>query len=143
MKFRIFAVILFAFLISGCSAQLKSHIQPDVNLSKLQSFYVVHFNSERHGIDSMISDELNRMGYKATFGEEQDMPNNVDAVVTYVDNWQWDITNYLIKLSITLRDKEKALLASGESYRTSLVRKSPPDMVKEVLHDMFDYKGQN
>ncbi|SDP48521.1 hypothetical protein [Desulforhopalus singaporensis] len=130
------AAILF---LSGCSAQLKSNIQPGIDLTSINSFYVVHFNDERHGIDKMISDELNNMGFRATYGEEENIPKDVDAIVTYVDNWQWDLTNYMIKLSITMRDSDDSMIGIGESFRTSLVRKSPPEMVKEVLYDMFNY----
>lgn len=139
MRITGYLCIVAIFFLSGCSAQLKSNMQPGVDINSIDTFYVVHFNEEEHRIDKMISDELNNMGFKASYGEEENIPKEADAIVTYVDNWQWDITNYLIKLSITMRDQDDTMLGVGESFRTSLVRKSPPEMVKEILYDMFNY----
>jgi hypothetical protein len=50
----------------------------------------------------------------------------------------WDITMYMIALSISIRDPNNDVqLASGHSTRSSLVRKSPEEMVKEVLTKIF------
>lgn len=138
MKYFSLLIITIAFSLAGCaSQQLQSTIQPGVDINKLSSFYVVHFGEEKRGIHKMISDELNSMGFVSSFGEEENIPEDVDAIVRYVDNWQWDITNYMIKIVITMRDRDESLLAIGESFRTSLVRKSPPEMVREVLMDIF------
>jgi hypothetical protein len=62
----------------------------------------------------------------------------VDAIVTYVDKWFWDITMYMLELTITLRDpKTDFPLATGSSYHTSMTRKSPEGMVDEVLTNIF------
>jgi hypothetical protein len=62
----------------------------------------------------------------------------VDAIVTYVDKWFWDITMYMLELTITLRDpKTDFPLATGNSYHTSMTRKSPEGMVDEVLTNIF------
>jgi len=62
----------------------------------------------------------------------------VDAIVTYVDRWMWDLTMYMIRLNIQVRDgKSRAILASAESYRPSLERRSTEDMVAETLDAIF------
>ena len=138
MKYFSLLIITIAFSLAGCaSQQLQSTIQPGVDINKLSSFYVVHFGEAKRGIHKMISVELNSMGFVSSFGGEENIPEDVDAIVRYVDNWQWDITNYMIKIVITMRDRDESLLAIGESFRTSLVRKSPPEMVREVLMDIF------
>jgi hypothetical protein len=79
-----------------------------------------------------------QMGYEATAGEESDIPKDIDAVLTYRDKWMWDITNYMIELTVTVRDREnKYPLAVGNSYHTSLTRKSPEGMIEEVLTNIF------
>jgi hypothetical protein len=50
----------------------------------------------------------------------------------------WDITMYMLQLSIQIRDgKDRTVLATGQSLRPSLVRKSPEGMVEEVLGEIF------
>jgi hypothetical protein len=50
----------------------------------------------------------------------------------------WDITMYMLELTITMSDaKTDFTLASGNSYHTSLTRKSPEEMVAEVLGNIF------
>ena len=76
--------------------------------------------------------------HDVTTGPEAAAPAAVDAVVTYRDKWMWDITMYMIELSITLRNPENDYpLAVGNSYHTSLTRLSPEEMVKEVLANIF------
>lgn len=50
----------------------------------------------------------------------------------------WDITMYLLKLDIQITDaKTGAILAKGEAVHTSLARKSPEYMAREILDDIF------
>ena len=78
------------------------------------------------------------MGHKSTTGLGVDIPSNVDIVVDYADKWMWDITMYMLELTITFRDPNTDVpLGSGNSYHTSLTRKSPQEMVDEVLTNIF------
>jgi len=81
------------------------------------------------------------MGYTAKIGEEHAPPYQADAVVTYVDKWQWDITMYLLELTVTIRNPTNNYpLATGNSFHTSLTRKSPQEMVDEVMTNIFAAK---
>ena len=63
---------------------------------------------------------------------------DVDAVVTYSDRWMWDFTMYMLSLDITLRDGRTGFpMAVGQSMHASLTRKSPEEMVREVLGNIF------
>lgn len=137
---RILQAGLALVLISGCvNTELVADIDPSADLVALQSFYVAKFPSDDKGIEAMIAAELNAMGKDATSGVDPKPAAPVDAVVTYVDKWMWDITMYLIELTIDLRDpKTNYRFATARSYRTSLARKSPEEMVKEVLGKFFE-----
>lgn len=125
-------------LMSGCMTQLNSNITPGTDLKGLKKFYVVRLPADQRGIDRLIADRLNLMGRQATNGDKSGMPEDTQALVTYQDKWMWDMTMYMIELNIQLRQpKTEIAIASGHSMRTSLVRKSPPEMVEEVLTDMF------
>ena len=66
-------------------------------------------------------------------------PNvQADAVVTYVDRWMWDMTMYMLELTVVVREpKSDFPLATGNSFHTSLTRKSPKEMVDEVIDNIL------
>jgi hypothetical protein len=133
------SVAMFVLMTSGCVVtNLSSEIDPNTDMDSLKTFYVVRQPNDRRGIEKMISDELQSYGLTSNYGEAADAPSIVDSTVTYVDKWMWDLTNYLIELTIDIRHPETQYkMASGISYRTSLARKSPEEMVKEVLGDIY------
>lgn len=136
--------VLVMFFVTGCvNTELISDIDPAANLSTLESFYVVKFEPDNRGIETVIANKLNSMGYRATSGAEQSPPHPVDAIVTYRDKWMWDITMYMLELNIDMLDpKTNYKFATGRSYRTSLARKSPEEMADEVLVKILgDKKG--
>ena len=89
-----------------------------------------------YNVNQLIADRLNQMGYSAT--TSKDKPKDVDAIVTYWDKWMWELTMYLLDLTIVIRDPATDfLLATGNSMHTSLTRKSAKEMVEEVLGNIF------
>lgn len=131
------ATLLFA---SGCSNRATATLSPGADLTKLKTFYVVHQPKDTHGIHNLIRDRLVKEGLAATAGPESSQgSSSVDSVITYVDRWMWDITLYLLELTVTLRDSTNAFpIAVGNSYHTSLTRKSPEEMVDEVMTNIFN-----
>lgn len=134
----VFALGAVMALLSGCVTQLNSDVSPEAKLQELNKIYVVHLPQDGRGVDKLIADRLSVMGKQATSGERSAMPADVDAVVTYQDKWMWDITMYMIELNVQVRRPDNDIaLATGHSLRTSLARKSPAEMVAEVLNDIF------
>ena len=134
---RAAAILALCMVVAAC-ANMKSSRAPGTDLSSLHTFYVHQLPADDNQIGKMISDELNTMGYKSTYGMGADPPGPVDAIVTYEDKWMWDMSMYLIRLSVQVREGEsRTILASAEDYRPSLERKSPQDMVKEVVSELF------
>ena len=102
--------------------------------------YVTKNVADGRGVDLLIANKLQSMGYSVTKGLST--TSDADALVTYVDKWMWDMKMYMLELTITIRDpKTDFPLASGNSYHTSLTRKSPEEMVDEVLANIFKQKG--
>jgi hypothetical protein len=135
----------FAFLLavsclaSGCVNRMSANWDPSDELTNTTSFYVKKLGPDQRGINKLISDKLADMGYKATTGLDVNTPSSVDIVVDYADKWMWDITMYMVELTITFRSpKTDAPLGSGNSYHTSLTRKTPKEMVEEVLTNIFN-----
>jgi len=132
----LFLVILF---MTGCSkAMIVSDSDPSINLAELKKFYVRKLPADGRGLEKTIARKLNELGFQATSGMNATPVDPVDAVVTYKDRWVWDITMYMLEIYIELHNPDSDFVfASGKSYRTSLVRKPPEEMIDEVLRDMF------
>lgn len=98
--------------------------------------HVAKHEKDKNGLDVMIANKLKARGYAVSTGT--DKQPSIDALVTYVDKWVWDITMYMLELTITIRDPKNGYpLASGNFYHTSLSRKSPTEMVDEVVDNIF------
>jgi hypothetical protein len=140
MRFSRFAtgtVALVLVMLSGCAVnRATATVDPGANLATIKRIQVVHVAEDERRIDKLIAEQLNRMGFVATAGDPPS--KDVDAVVTYVDRWMWDITMYMLDLTIVVRDpKTDFPMATGNSRHTSLTRKSPQEMVDEVTHNIF------
>ena len=137
---RAILVVLLCLGLTGC-ASVTAYRLPNANLEDFGSTYVVHFKADKRHLERTIADELVARGYNATYGEEQDTPENIDTVVTYVDHWFWDLRNYMLDITIEIRRaKDKTLIASGKSLRTSLVSASPEKMIQETLNKILKQK---
>jgi len=127
---------------AGCAInRATATIDPSVSLGSLKTMHVAKGPKDDNGIDVLIAEKLRSRGYSVTTGTEKS--SAIDAVVTYVDRWRWDITMYMLELTIAIRDPRSDYpLATGNSYHTSLTRKSPAEMVDEVLANIFREAGK-
>jgi hypothetical protein len=128
---------------SGCAVNKATAIlDPATDLSKIKKIYVVKFAPDGREINKIIAKKLESMGFSVETGSEK--PTNVDAVVTYKDKWMWDLSMYMLELTITIREPGTDYpMASGHSLHTSLTRKSPEEMVDEVINNIFKQGKQN
>jgi hypothetical protein len=137
--FRIAAVLaLVAVVSSGCAInRATASLDPSADIEALKTMYVKKQAADNGGTNVLIADKLRTKGVAVTTGAEPP-PSNVDAVVTYVDRWMWDITMYMLELTITIREpKTDFPLATGNSLYTSLTRLSPKEMVSEVIDNIY------
>ena len=142
-KFFKLVVLLAAVTVlsTGCANRATATVSPSSDLSALKTMYVKHFPSDNSGVNTEIADRLRSKGFVVTTGAASP-PANVDAIVNYKDKWMWDITMYLLELTIDIRDpKTEAILATGNSYHTSLTRLSQTAMVNEVVDNIFNGAG--
>ncbi len=136
------ALTTVAATTTGCAInRATATVDPSVNLGSLKAMHVAKQPKDDNGINVLIAEKLRSRGYSVTTGSEK--PSALDAVVTYIDRWRWDITMYMLELTITIRDPGSDYpLASGKSYHTSLTRMSPSEMVDEVLNNIFKEAGK-
>lgn len=134
--FTIFIVTILIFT-SGCANRATA--TPYKETAKLNSIFVKKLSADKNNIDQLIVDKFKSMGYKATSGAV--VTPDADVVVTYIDKWMWDITMYMLELTVVVREPETDFpLATGNSMHTSLTRKSPEEMVDEVINNIFKNK---
>lgn len=133
---------LVATVTSGCAVnRATAHVDAGTHLSALKTLHVRKYADDNANTEVLIADRLRAQGVKVTT-DPQTVPAEVDGIVTYVEKWMWDITMYMLELTIVIRDpKTDFPLATGNSYHTSLTRKSPKEMVDEVIGNI--YKGQD
>ena len=135
----LFAIALVASTVftSGCAVnRATATVEPGANLAAVKRVHVVHAPEDGRNINDILAKRLTEMGFVATTGNEK--RKDVDANMTYVDRWMWDMTMYMIELTVVLRDPATDFpLAKGNSFHTSLTRQSPKEMVQEVTTNMF------
>lgn len=135
---KLFSLLaLVASLTTGCAVnRATATADPGARLDTLKTMHVTKGAKDERGIDRLIAEKLRTQGYAVTTGAPPTKP--VDAMVTYIDKWMWDITMYMLELTITVREpKTDYPLATGNSYHTSLTRKSPTEMVDEVVTNIL------
>ena len=128
---------LVLLLLTGCAVnRATATVDPTANLAGIKTVHVVQLEKDERGVNKLIADRLNTMGFNATTSLTKTA--DTDAIVTYADKWMWDITMYMIELTVVVRDpKNDFALATGNSLHTSLTRKSPVEMVDEVTANIF------
>jgi hypothetical protein len=130
--------VILCVLTTGCAVnRATANVDPTARLDKIKTIQVKHHEPDERGIDKLIADNLRARGYSVVTGDQA--AAGVDARLTYVDKWFWDITMYMLELTIQLREPATDYpIASGNSFHTSLTRKSPPEMVDEVIGNILN-----
>lgn len=125
------------YLTTGCVNQATGSVDPSTNLLTLKTMYVKKLADDNTDTNVFIADKLRSKGVTVTTGAEVP-PSGVDAVVTYIEKWMWDITMYMHQLTVTIRDpKTDFPMASGNSIHGSLTRLSPKEMSNEVVDNIY------
>lgn len=124
-------------LTTGCAVnRATANVDNTAAFKKINTMYVKKLEADGREINVLIADKFRKHGYTVATGT--DKPTDVDALVTYTDKWMWDITMYMIELTIVVRDpKNDFPIATGNSFHTSLTRKSPSEMVDEVVDNIL------
>jgi hypothetical protein len=134
---KLFLPIALALSLTACST-LNMHRESEANLTGLKKIYVEHRLADGRGLDSLIAQELTRLGYDASNGPMTMMPDHVEAVVSYVDQWNWDFSLYMIELDIEVSDpRTSKILATVRYFHPAVAGKSPEEMVQTVIDPLF------
>ncbi len=121
----------------GCAVnRATAQADPSLRWDTVKSLHVKQLEGEDGTTRKLIVEKFTASGFKVTSDPEP--MATPDAIVTYRDKWMWDLTMYMLELTITLHDPaSNVALATGNSYHTSLTRKSPKEMVDEVVENIL------
>jgi hypothetical protein len=137
MKKR-FPLLVLTLLLAACSS-LSVQKQAGANLTHFKTIYVEHRLADGRGVDQLITQELSRLGYDASSGPLTMTPPDTEAVLTYVDEWNWDFTLYMIDLGIQVRDARSGqILATAHYDHPAMKGKSPSGMVQAAIDPLFE-----
>jgi hypothetical protein len=138
-------IVICLLLTSGCAINhATAKLAPGKDISTVKSFYIIEEPGDRDtgNVYKLIETNLVKRGYAVTTGQDNKSPYNSDVILTYAEKWRWDIGSYMLELTITFMDPTSNLtIARGNSLHTSLTRKSPEEMVDEVLTNIFSAKS--
>jgi hypothetical protein len=138
-RLPLFAILVASLALQACANRQSASVQSGVKATEIKKLHVVRFGPDKRGINELIRNQLLSMGYQASTGPENQAPAGTDALVEYRDRWQWDITMYMIGLTINVKEPQTGrLIATGNSYHGSLTRKPPYQMVREVVTNIFN-----
>ena len=133
---KIFPLLVFALSLTACS-NLNVHREPAIDLVGLKKIYVEHRLADGRGVDQLVTQELQRLGYDVSCGPLTMMPNHVDAVISYIDQWNWDFSLYMIELEIEVTDPRTNKILATSHYFHPVTGKSPRAMVQMVIDSLF------
>lgn len=138
-------LVMCLLLTYGCAInRATAKLAPGKDLSNIKSFYIVEEPGDKGtgNVYKLIETNLAKRGYAVTTGPDMKSSKRSDVTLTYVEKWSWDIVTYMKELTITFTDSTSNLtIARGNSYHTSLTRKSPEEMVDAVLTNIFSAKS--
>jgi hypothetical protein len=134
---RICGCIALILSLESCIHQSDRRMSPSMSadrMNRMKSFYVRKHAEDDYKVGEDIAAQLQSMGYRASVGSSQSAPGKVDGVITYTDKWFWDITMYMLSLDVQLREPgSDMVLANAMTVRSSLVRKSQKEMIRETI----------
>ena len=135
----IFVVFLVVTCAAGCGYhEMSNFVRPNDNVLESERFFVAVHPYDDWKIGNMIAKRLTVQGKRVSEGPIEEQPEDAQVVVTYEDRWMWDIAMYMLSLKVDFRDaRTNELLATAYSYRTSLYRKPPHNVVNEVITAAF------
>jgi len=135
---RVCAIIGLALALGGCTSS-SVQIEHGRSLKKIQRFFVVSNLNDNHGIDHQIAETLKARGREADSGPLTMMPDNTQAVVTFNDHWNWDFSDHLTFLQISVRDTKSEQSFATVTFAAKIPsRKDPADIVTNLVDELLD-----
>jgi hypothetical protein len=138
LLFRVCTSIGLAFVLGGCTSS-SVQMEHGRSLKKIQRFFVVSNLNDNHGIDHRIAEVLKARGREADSGPLTMMPDNTQVIVTYNDHWNWDFSDHLTFLQMSVRDTKSEQSFATVTFSAKIPsRKDPLDIVTNLVDELLD-----
>ena len=123
--------------LAGC-ASYSAKVKPDVTLSKYQRIWVKSNMDDNHGIAQFICEALRARGIESGVGPLTMMPRNMQAVISYRDNWTWDFKDHMNSLELSLQDNKIDFPIATARYDGPVaLRSAPGEVVENLVAKLF------
>lgn len=121
MNRRIFlCVALLGLVALGCASQSANPLGQEARGNDA-TYYVENHGKDGRGLEQIIAKVLRTASLRATSGPRAGKPEDVTYLVSYADNWAWDMRTYMLRMSIYGTDtRTGGVVADSEMYQTSL-----------------------
>ena len=137
--FGSFFLLLAVALLANCSSvDTRRTWLAKADLGQFRHIYVESASNDSAQLDVLLAAELKRLGYDAASGVRTMRPLNTELVISYDSRWEWDFRQYLIEISVTVRNaRSEQMVASGREFHPGVTNKTPEAMVRDVLAPLF------
>jgi hypothetical protein len=139
-RLRRISLGLFAMILAGCVSNTAGQISLAKEQVDAGSYFVQRHDNDEHDLATVIARAMQARGLAATAGGANERPADVAYIVTYEDEWMWDMRTYLYDLRIDLRDAhDQSILGFGQSMQSSLkaMGQTHEDVVNHALDQLF------
>ena len=116
---RTLAIGIAALLAVGCATSQDIVVNPANAGHRLRSAYVVVHGDKSSDVDAAIQRELFRRSIAVSAGPDVRQVESADAIIKYVDAWNWDMAMYLRALDIQVYDAKSGALLASASWKNS------------------------
>lgn len=131
-------VLLAALLLLGGCASFDADAPRGGGLAGVQRFFVVSNLNDNHAFDERIAAALKARGLAAAAGPLTMMPGDTQAVVTFQDQWGWDLGEHLVYLRIAVRKPESNENLAGATFNARIpLKETPAETVGRLVAKLF------
>lgn len=136
------SLVLLALFLAGCSS-VYTRIETGQSLTGRQRLWVRTNLNDNHALDEKIAAAFRASGYEVGTGPETMMPTNTQVVITYYDQWAWDFRNYMVGLTLRLRDAKSHKPIADAEYvgGPAALFSHPNDTIERVVTEVLKKAG--
>jgi hypothetical protein len=116
---RTLTIGIAALFAVGCATSQDIVVNPANAGHPLKSAYLVAHGDKSSDVDAAIQKELFRRGIAVSAGPDVRQVESADAIIKFVDAWNWDMAMYLRALDIQVYDARSGVLLASASWKNS------------------------
>lgn len=140
MRINPLVSIWVVFLLVGCASTTRTMVNPNYQARQYDNAYVIVHGGSSHDMDSALTSALMRENLGVEVGKDAPDSASQQYVVTYSDDWNWDMAMFLVGVSISIKDGiSQAIIARGSWKQTQFFHTFPDvdEVVGQLVRKIF------